>query len=110
MKKLATFILLLISCNIFSQSNKNYTCEEIKSVIIDEKLYNKLSNGKLVANLELKSNKIYKIIIENEKSFYYVSKSLMKKIKKSIKKNNCLNITITKVDNIKEINFKIIRD
>lgn len=110
MKKLATFILLLISSNIFSQSNKNYTCEEIKSVIIDEKLYNKLSNGKLIANLELKSNKIYKIIIENEKSFYYVSKSLMKKIKKSIKKNNCLNITITKVDNIKEINFKIIRD
>ncbi|MCK6607829.1 MAG: hypothetical protein L6Q46_05930 [Flavobacterium sp.] len=110
MKKLATFILLLISSNIFSQSNKDYTCEEIKSVIIDEILYNKLSNGKLVANLELKSNKIYKIIIENEKSFYYVSKSLMKKIKKSIKKNNCLNIKITKVDNIKEINFKIIRD
>lgn len=110
MKKVIIFTLLFISVNLFSQNEKYFTCEEINNVIIDKSLYKELSNGKLIANIEYKSNQIYKIIIEGDNSFYYVTKPIMKKIKRSIKRNKCENIIISKVDNKKDIDFKIIRD
>lgn len=110
MKKAIIFILFFISANLFSQNEKYFTCEEINNTIIDRDIYEELSNGKLIVKIESKSNKIYKIIIESDKSFYYLTKPIMKKIKRSIKKNKCQNINISKIDNIKDISIKIIRD
>ena len=107
------YVILFLFCskNIYSQKQKLYSCEEIKNTILDERLFDKLSNGKLIAKFDLHINKVYKIIIKNDdNNFYYVSKTVMKKIKKSIKINNCKGIEISKIDKLEDINFKIIRN
>lgn len=107
------YVILFLFCtkNIYSQKQKSYSCEEIKNTILDERLFDKLSNGKLVARIDLHINKIYKIIIKNDdNNFYYVSKPVMRKIKKSIRINNCEGIEIRKIEKLEDVNFKIIRD
>lgn len=108
------YTLLLISIfftlNAFSQKineNKNciYNCTEIKEQIIDSTLYDKLENGKLIFNSSLSSSKLYKVTINND-SFYYVSKPLLIKIRRSIRKAKCTDIKISSVRNNDNINIK----
>lgn len=109
MRKLFFIVLFYFSYNAYSQNVNLYKCEEIENFIADETLIDTLSNGKPIMRLDRYNNKIYKIVIDNNK-FYYVGKPIMKKIKKSIKINNCKKIKIKKIDKLSDINFKIIRD
>jgi|AntRauMFilla1563_2_1112583.scaffolds.fasta_scaffold13669_2 hypothetical protein len=106
MKNLLIIIIFLFSINLYSQNKGLYKCDELKKIIFDETLFDTLSNGKLVARFDRHINKIYKIVLQKNK-FYYVGKPIMKRIKRSIRINNCSNIKIVKIDNI---DFKIKRD
>jgi hypothetical protein len=108
MKNLIIVITLFFTINFYSQNKDLYKCEELKKIIFDETLFDTLSNGKLVARLDRNIKKIYKIEIQNDK-FYYVGKLVMKKIRRSIRINNCDSIKIVKMDNIDNIDFKIRR-
>ncbi|GAB1858667.1 hypothetical protein MHTCC0001_35070 [Flavobacteriaceae bacterium MHTCC 0001] len=55
------------------------------------------------------SKKFYRTVMINNREFYYVSNSLMKRIKRSIKLNNCENIKIEKLKKINSSDIKIIR-
>ncbi|MBF6641039.1 hypothetical protein IVB69_06065 [Flavobacterium sp. J49] len=104
MKKL---FLLLVTFSLYSQK-KIYSCDDIKE-IIDYKIYDTLSNGKLIARFDKVLNqKIYKVKFENNQ-YKYVTKSLMKNIKKSIKENNCDDFIIEKVDKNKDPNINLTR-
>jgi hypothetical protein len=105
--KVYYLLFLIVSFNLYSQK-KTYACEDIKK-ITDFKIYDTLSNGKLIARFDKVVNqKIYKITFENN-GFTYVTKSLMKQIKKSIKKNKCKGIIIRDVDKKNDVNIKITR-
>ena len=106
---LATSVLLF-SFNIFfglqSTGEVVINCKTIKETLIDHSLYDSI-NGKEVFRPD-KAKKIYKIIIANQRE-YYVSKKLMKKIKKYSQKNNCEGITIVPFRKSNS-NTNIIRD
>jgi len=102
------YLILLIPTILYSQE-KTYSCDEIKKVI-DFNIYDTLSNGKLVARFDKAVNqRLYKIIIEGNNT-KYVTKPVMRRIKKSVRKNKCPNVIIDKVKNVDEVDFKIIRD
>jgi hypothetical protein len=108
MKTIYIIISLFSTVTFFAQERKHFTCDEIKKVI-DYNIYDTLSNGKLIARLDKAVNKrIYKIVFNNE--FKYVTKPVMKKIKKSIKINHCKDILIQKIDRVNNSEIKIIRD
>ena len=108
MKTIYIVISLFSTVTFFAQERKHFTCDEIKKVI-DYKIYDTLSNGKLIARLDRAVNqKIYKIGFNDE--FKYVTKSVMKKIKKSIKVNHCKGILIKKMHCVNNSDIKIIRD
>ncbi|WP_320813959.1 hypothetical protein [Flavobacterium sp.] len=109
MKKSSTIIILFLSFNLFSQEENFFKCDKIKTQIIDKKLFDSLSNGKLIARFDRYINNIYKVVID-EKELYYVTKSTMKKIKRSIKKYKCEGVVIKKIDKLDETGIKIIRD
>ena len=96
--KIFHIIILLFSINIYSQNNNLYSCDEIKKIIRDKSLVDTLSNGKLIARFDRSTEKIYKITIQDKNFFYYIQESLMLKIKKSIKNNDCKNIIIGCLD------------
>ncbi|MDR6300014.1 hypothetical protein [Mesonia maritima] len=99
------FSCTLLNCNKVQE--KLFSCEEIRKGITDKKLYDRLPNGSYVLNpSSIKSENIYKI--KTKEKFYYVSKSLMLKIKRAIKENKCDEISINELDKIE--NNKIIRD
>jgi hypothetical protein len=113
MKNILTVLILFFLSNVFSQDcYKNITdCESFGKNIKSINVYDTLPNGKLIARFErlMKDNiKIYKILID-EKSVFYVKKSTMKKIKKSINKNKCEGIVIERIDYIDENGRRAIR-
>ncbi len=108
MEQSVTIIILFLSFNLFSQEEKFFKCDEIKSNLIDDKLFDILPNGKLIARPDRYINNIYKVVID-EKGFYYVTKSTMKKIKKSIKKNKCDGVEIKEIDKLDEAGIIIKR-
>ncbi|GAB1857515.1 hypothetical protein MHTCC0001_23510 [Flavobacteriaceae bacterium MHTCC 0001] len=81
-------------------------CSDLNETIIDDDLFDKLSGGKLIFRGD--PRKIYQITLNNGE-FYYASKPLMKRIKRSIKLNNCENVGIKKLKNIDNSHIKIIR-
>lgn len=103
------YYLILLIPSIFYSQETIYTCDEIKEVI-DFSIYDTLSNGKLIARFDKAINrKLYKIVFEDN-SMKYMTKPVMRRIKKSVRENKCHNVTITKVKNVDETNFKITRD
>jgi hypothetical protein len=101
------FYIFLINFSLYSQEEKYFNCDEIKN-IIDYKIYDTLPNGKLIARFDKAETKIYKVVL-SEKSFFYVTKPIMKKIKKSIMKNRCKKILIKEVDRLSNEGIKVIR-
>lgn len=102
MKNILLVILLILSFNpIYCQEKTNakliiQSCESIRTGIIDKNLYDTLNNGKLIFRPDLNKYKVYKITNDKNES-YYVSKSVMKAIKRYMKKNDCKNIIIEKL-------------
>lgn len=104
----AFYLILLIPSILYSQETI-YTCDELKKVI-DFSIYDTLSNGKLIARFDKAiDQRLYKITLEVN-NIKYVTKPVMRRIKKSVRKNKCLKVTITKVKIDDDTNFKIIRD
>ncbi|MEQ3691766.1 MAG: hypothetical protein ABNG98_09690 [Flavobacterium sp.] len=109
MKNSATVLILFLSFNLFSQEDKFFKCDEMKAQIIDDNLFDKLSNGNLVARFDRHINNVYKIEIDNGQ-FYYVTRPTMKKIRKSIRKFKCKGIEIKEIDKLDESGIRIKRD
>ena len=109
MKYLKTFLILIFPIICFSQKTVTYSCSEIKTGVIDSILY-KTINGKLLLEVHNYKGKAYKISNKDENKLYYVSKPIMKRIRRSIRKNKCKNILIEKIDNLSDTDIKIIRD
>lgn len=107
MKKILCIGLFIITIsNVLAQKSK-ITCDSIKNIIIDERIFPKISNGQRVAEFHLCRNNIYEIFIEDQYS-YYVCKPLMKKIKRAIKKNKCEGVLVQRLRSRPDV--KIIRD
>jgi hypothetical protein len=106
-----SLFLLFIILPLLSQSqeNKNLTkinCDSINNGLFDEKIYTKL-NGKYILNINTNKERIFIIRNIKNKNHYYVTKPLMKKIKKC----KCDGIIVEKLINVKDKNApKIIRD
>jgi len=86
-------------------NNEGISCDRIRKGIIDTHLYT-IRDGKLVVVDARKMFSAYKVII-NEKNFYYVSKPLMKKIRRFVRRNRCEGVIIQSLAN--DSNHKIIR-
>lgn len=96
---------MLFSFKMHGQNNVN--CDDIRKGIVDKKLYDTLSNGKIIGRINLKKYKVFLIRNIKTEQFYYVTKSEMKKIKKC----KCEGITIENLPKIEDKNApKIVRD
>lgn len=110
MKKIL-FIIFMMGCeSIFSQTltskDSIIDCDKVKAGLIDEKITDYV-NGKYIAKINLHKEEVYLIRNTDNKKFYYVSKELMKKIKKC----KCKGIKIEKLKKRNEKNSsKIVRD
>ncbi len=74
-----------------------YTCDEIMTGIDDETLLEVQSDARVIWNLSAEKTTIYVVEVKNQKlrqKIYYVAKPLMKKIRRSLRKNACEEITI----------------
>src|SRR5690554_2630794 len=109
-RMLLCFLSIVFSYSIYGQK-KQLDCDTIIKGVVDEKLYDKLENGKLVAIPRFKEYRIYRVVTNEGKSSYFVTEKLMKKIRKAIKKNECEGVKIVSGAIKKsETDIKIIRD
>ena len=95
-KTILTFTIIFTQC-IAAQSNDTFSCSELKNGVSDKTIFDTLPNGKLVARFDYVEKKLYVVTVDN-KILYYISKKMLKKVKNSIKKNDCKNVTIFKVE------------
>src|SRR5690606_17961140 len=98
--------LLIISCssNKKIKSTTLFSCGNICEGIQDTNLYDSLLNGKYVFRANFRENNIYEI--KCQQRIYYVTDSLINIIIPSIKKNNCENIHIKKLNKRDTIDFR----
>lgn len=112
MIKLKLFIIGLSLCffqSIYSQKKKEYSCDEIKNIIVDANLFDTLPNGKLISRVDRIKSEVYKVIIDKKVS-YLISKKVYYDVKNSIKKNKCKNIKIKKLRKTNVSKLNIVRD
>ncbi len=74
-----------------------YTCTEL-NYIEDKAIVDSLPNGKKVSAIMIEDHPIYLVKIKDKDSFYYVTKPLMKKIRKSKRKNACKEVQIIRLE------------
>lgn len=114
MKKIVFLIFIISSMNVFSQhisskKKKIFSCTDIKNFkSIDSSLYDVLPNGKLIFAAHKRKSKIFKVINEDNDAYFYASKPIIKKIRRSIRKNKCRKIKIINLRSSK--NNNIVRD
>jgi len=107
--KIYIIIFLFFSLIGYSQKSKKITCDSIHKGIKDRRLYEKIGEKEIfIPNFH--KYEIYKITTGKRKSSYYVTKKVMKRIKKVIKKQKCEGIKIEEIEKKSETNIKIIRD
>jgi hypothetical protein len=101
------FLMLNARCQskLYNFSDPIY-CDDIKKGINDPNLY-KIIDGRLFFKEEYDKNLIYKVTVDNDKS-YYISKELKDKITQTIADEKCQNIIIEK--NPANKGLKIVRD
>lgn len=110
MKKIL-FIIFMIGCmSLYSQTlvskDSIIDCDKVKDGLIDIKITDNV-NGKYIAKINLHEEEVYLIRNTDNKKFYYVSRELMKKIKKC----KCKGIKIEKLKKRNDKNSpKIVRD
>jgi hypothetical protein len=95
MENLLIILSFLFSSLLFGQNSEKkdmLSCDSINNSISDEKLYDTLSNGKLIFRPDLYKSEIYRITAD-KKGNYYVTEEIMKKIRKS----RCPGVTIQKL-------------
>ncbi|MES2811011.1 MAG: hypothetical protein V4670_00940 [Bacteroidota bacterium] len=102
--KLILIILIYIFSNIAICQDYNLNCDSIKKGIKDEKLYQKLENGKSIFIINLYKNEVYIIRNKLNNSFYYVTKDL----KEKISTYNCKDIVIENLPRRKKKNYETI--
>ncbi|WP_299888932.1 hypothetical protein [uncultured Lacinutrix sp.] len=115
MKKIVYILFIISTINSFSQNKKSkiskyYTCEAIENHdSIDSSLYDKLPNGKLIFAAHKSQSKIFKISTK-DKGFYYVSRPVMRKIRRSIRSNKCKNIVVESLKRKSKSKIEVVRD
>lgn len=103
MKKIL-FIIFVMGCmNLYSHTlvskDSIIDCDKVKEGLIDEKITDYI-NGKYIAKINLHKEQVYIIRNTDNKKFYYVSKELMKEIRKC----RCKGV---KIKNLKKRMIKI---
>jgi len=96
--------------NLYSQTlvskDSIIDCDKVKVGLIDGKITDYI-NGKYIAKINLHKEEVYIIRNTDNKKFYYVSRELMKKIKKC----KCKGVKIEKLKRRNdEKSPKIVRD
>lgn len=86
--------ILFVLFTVISFSQNKFSCEDLESYKAkDSSLYDKLPNGKLIFAPYKTKSKLFKVIIKDN-GFYYVTRPVMRKIKCSMRKNECSNVKI----------------
>lgn len=106
--KIYIIIFLFLSLIGYSQKSTKITCDSIQIGIKDKRLYEKIGEKEIFMP-NFHKYEIYKITTDKRKSSCYVTKKLMKRIKKVIQKQRCEGIKIEEIENKSETNIKIIR-
>lgn len=91
------FTIHSFSQNQSLRSDYLYSCKYIESFKAkDSSVYDVLPNGKLIFAAYKSNFKLFKITIKDN-GYYYVSKLVMRKIRRSKRKNKCKKIRINKL-------------